>query len=267
MQEDVFDLGSASSGCDYEKISYGKWVYRRVQRLRRKGKRRAIEVPQLGYKLTKPDKPRIAFWILAIISAIFLIGIVVGIGFLYNELVKTFSLFGNLGDVLKVAFDPKTFALSAGLSSIPAIMVILAYLLVVVMLLLPIAAIIYVYNFVREIFYMANCSKEEFARGNVIASRISGLVVALITSTVIFIALLIYFPASARILLGLVYGAIVIVCGGLLALIVVERAKNRKWFETLDEDKKQNFLAHDNALRKVKSRLRFERNLWNDFGR
>lgn len=250
---------------DYERDSYGKFVYKRVQRLRRKGKRRGINVPYLNYELTKPDKPRVIFWIVAAVSAVLLVGIMVGMGFLYNELIKSISIFNGIADVIKALFDPEAFALSAGLTAIPGLMMVLAFILLALLFILPICAAIYVYRFVRDSVYMAKCSKEEFAKGNIVTSRITGLIVALILSTVLLIVLLINIDAAnARLLSGLVYGGILIVLGGLLALTVVEKIKATKWFDGIDEFKKQNYLAHERALRRVKSHLRIEKRMWSD---
>lgn len=256
-----------SDAIDFEKLSYGKSAYKRVQRLRRKGRGRGITVPYLAYELHKPEKPRIAFWIVAVVSTVLLIGIIVGIGFLYNELIKTISVFDGIGDVFKAVFDPSAFLLSSGLSALPAIMIALAYFLLIVMFLLPLGAILFLFRFVRETFYMAKCSKEEFAKGEIISSRILSLVVTLVCATVLFVVLLIYGSgANAKLLIGLIYGGIVIVIGSLLALIIVEKAKSKTWFENLEEDKKQNYLEHDRALRAVKRRLHFEKQFWNNLG-
>lgn len=253
---------------DYEKMSYGRFAYKRVQRLRKRGRRRGIDVPALGYELTKPEKPRVAFLIVAIVSAVLLIGIIVGLGFLYNYLIKTLTIFDGIGDVFKAVFDPAAFALSAGLSAIPALMVVIAYILLITLFLLPLGAVIYVYRFVRDTFYMAKCSKEEFAKGNIISSRITGLVLALIAATVIFILVLIYIEAAnVKTLAVIVYAGILVALGGLLALMIIEKRKCGKWFEGLEESKKQNYLEHESALRRVKRRLNTEKSVWNSIGR
>lgn len=268
MQDDVFDFEPAVSGQDYEQISYGKAAYKRVQRLRKKGRRRGIQVPQLGYELTKPEKPRPAFSIVAIVSTVLLVGIIIGIGFLYNLLIKTFTIFDGMGDVLKAIFDPTVFMLSAGLSAIPGLMIFLAYVLLIVMFLLPIGAVIYFYRFVRDAFYLAKCSKEEFAKGELVSSRITRLAIAIIVATVILIVICMTTSSStAKLLSGLIYGGIVLALGGLLALMVVEKRNCGKWFEDLDESKKENYLAHEKGLRHVKRRLRSEKQFWESLGK
>ena len=253
---------------DYEKSSYGKAAYRRVQRLRRKGRRRGIEVPPLGYELTKTEKPRIAFWIVAIVSVVIFVGIIVGIFLLYNELVKFFSDLSSLGDFIAVLFDPETLGVSLGLSALPGILMVMVYLLVLVLIAVPVVAAIYFYRFVRDAFYMAKCSKEEFAKGGQISSRILGLITVLLTAIVLFIVLLALIDSSgARLCIGLIFAGIVVALGGLLALIIVEKVKANKWFETLDEDKKQNYLAHEKALKAVKRRLRTEKSFWESLGK
>lgn len=253
---------------DFEQLSYGKFAYKRVQRLRRKGQRRGIEVPHLNYELTKPEKPRIVFWIVAIISAVLFVGIIVGIGLLYNELIKTFSDISGIGEFLKVVFSPTILTASFGWSAIPGILLAVVYLLIAVLFALPIVAAVYFYRFVRNAFYMAKCSKEEFAKGHTISSRILWLFISIIAATVIFIILLSYISAaSPKLYLGLIFGGIVIALGGLLVIMTLEKIKCGKWFEGLEESKKQNYLEHDKALRRVKSHLNMEKRLWNSIGK
>ncbi|MDE6442761.1 MAG: hypothetical protein K2L12_08440 [Clostridia bacterium] len=257
-----------SDTVDYEQISYGKATYKRVQRLRRKGQRRGIAVPYLCYELHKPERPRIAFWIVAAVSTVLFIGILVGVGFLYNELAKSLLGLSGLGEAIGALFSPEIFAASAGLSALPGIMLVAAYLLIILLLLLPLCGALLFYSFVYETFYMAKCSKEEFAKGNIISSLIFRFVTVMITATAILIVLLMYIEsANAKLYIGLIYGGLMIVIGGLLVLIVIEKVKNGKWFEGLEEDKKQNYLAHDGALRQVKRRLRHERQILDDITR
>lgn len=267
MQTDVFDLENTSNTQDYEQTSYGKFAYKRVQRLRRKGKRRGIQVPYLNYELTKPEKPRTAFWIVAVLSAVLLSGVIVGLGFLYNKLIGSISIFDGMGDVLKAVFDPSTFALSAGLSAIPGLMIFLAYLLLILMFVLPLIAILYVYRFVRDTFYMAQCSKEEFAKGSLVSSRLTGYAVGIVVCTVLFIVILTNAASGAKLTASLVYAGIVAVLGTLLVLTALEKRKCAQWFETLGENKKQNYLSHEKALRRVKSRLKMEKQVWSDLGK
>ena len=266
MQNDVFDFENPTQ--DYEKISYGKRAYKRVQRLRRKGERRGIEIPRLGYALTKPEKPRIAFWVIAAVSAALFVGILIALFFLYNELVKTFSDLSGLGEAIRVLFQPEVFGASFGLSGLPGIMLVVVYLLIIVLCALPIFAAIGFYGFVREAFYMASCSKEEFAKGNVISSKILRLIVVLAVATILFIVLLSYVPAGgARTCAWLIYIGLLIALGGLLVLIFVEKSKCGKWFAGLDEYKKENYLAHERALRRVKGRLKSEKQFWSNLGK
>lgn len=267
MQEDIFVPDAEADTSDHEKSSYGAYAYKRVQRLRRKGKRRGIDVPPLGYDLTEPEKPRIVFWVIAIVSAVLFVGMLVGLILLYNVLIKTFSDLRGIGDFLKIVFKPAVLTASFGWSAIPGILLVAVYLLLAVLFALPIVAVVYFYRFVRDAFYMTKCSKEEFARGSIVSSRLTGLAVVLATATVLFIVLLSYISAaSAKLYFGLIYGGLVLALGGLLACMAVEKVRCGKWFEGLGEDKKQNYLAHERALRKVKSRLRTEKQLWNDWG-
>lgn len=251
---------------DYESLSYGKFYYKKVQRLRRRARERGIDVPKLNYGLTKPEKPRVAFWVVAAVSLALFIGVLVLTGIFYNELIKSVSTLNGLGDLFKVLFDPKTLGASFGTSALPGFLLFLVYLLIIALFILPLIAIFYFYRFVRDSFYMAKCSKEEFAKGHMVSGRIFWLIVVLITLTAIFIVGLTYIKAAnAKLFLGLIYGALLLALGGLLALMIVEKVKAGKWFAGLDEAKKQNYLAHEAGLRNVKRRLKRERDNWNRF--
>lgn len=256
------------SNIDYEKISYGKYAYKRVQKLRRKGKRRGIQVPALGYELEKPEKPRLAFRIIAFVSAVIFIGILIGIGFLYNALIVAFSDLSGIGEFIKVMFKPDILSGSFGLSALPGILMVVVYLLIFILFALPLFAAAEFYGFVRDAFYMSKCSKEEFAKGNIVSSRILGLTSLIAVVTAIFIVLLIYLTdASVKLYLGLIYGGLLVALGGLIVLMIIEKRKCKKWFEGLDEWKKSNFIQHDMALRRVKRRLKNEKQILDDLSK
>ena len=252
----------------YEKLSYGKSVYRRVQRWRRRAARRGMEIPYLAYELHKPDKPRIFFWILAIISAIIFAGIVVGIGALYVVVIKNVTGMPDFGSALSTLFDKETLLKSGTLSGLAGffliIVMILLYTLLIAVMIIPFAAAFYFYISVRDTFYMAKCSKEEFAEGNVIGSRIFKLGAILVALTIMFIVGMVYVEIPVgKTILGILYAALMLALGGLLALILLERHKCKKWFETLDTRQQQNYLAHDQGIRKIKRRKKKERDAWN----
>ena len=255
---------------DYEALSYGKKEYKRVCRLRKRARERGIEVPRLRYELTKPEKPRLAFWVIAVVSAVIFAGVIVGLFFLYSEMIKFFSdgELDGLSDFIGVLFQPEVLSGSLGLSALPGVLMVVVYLLIFVLFLLPFVAAIYFYRFVRDAFYMAKCSKEEFAKGNVITSRLIGLIAVLATVVVLFILTLSYVEAAgARTAVSLIFAGIVITLGGLIALIFFEKYKCGKWFDSFDEEKKQNYLEHERALRSVKRRLKSEKQFWSNLGK
>lgn len=270
MDNDIFDFNNTPNrqsgepvGTDYERSSYGKTAYKRVQRLRRKGQRRGIEVPRLDHELSKPDKPRVAFLIIAIASAIIFVGITVAIGFLYNELVKVLSDLSGIGEFIKTMFKPDIFRGSFGTSALPAALMVGVYMLIAILFVIPVIAVIYFYRFVRDVFYMAKCSNEEFAKGSAISSRIFSLIVITAVITVIFAVLLSFITAtSAKLYIGLIFGGLIIALGSTLALMIVEKIKCGKRFESMEESKKQNYLAHERALRRIKGRLNSEKRFW-----
>ena len=241
---------------DYEQKSYGKIGYKRVQKLRKKGERRNIKVPKLCYELHKPEKPRVAFLVVAVLSIVMLVGVVVATVFLFNELAKLSEEFNGLGDVFKAVFNPTALMASLGMSVLPALVIVLAYAMLFALFIIPICIGLYLYSFVRNAFYLAKCSKEEFAKGGFVGDRIRRLTVISIAATFIWIAGLVFLNSAAgKLILSFVFIAVAIVVGGLLAILLVEKKKDEKWFETLEEYQKQNYLAHEGALRSVKKKL------------
>lgn len=239
---------------DYEKLSYSKLSYKRVQRLRRRAKRRGVEVPKLEYPLTKPDKPRILFWIMAIISAILYLGLVVGAGFLVDATIRNVtSINGSgLGDFIKNITKPEFVLLSLGIpTTISLIFVILIYASIVLLAVAVVLLVIYAFRFVRESFYMATCSKEEFAKGSIITGRILRYSIIIVLVTVLLIVGLVRGPSDdvvVKVISGVLYGVLLLVLGGPLLLMVLERRKCKKWFEAQPEEKKRNYIEHDRGL-------------------
>lgn len=254
---------------DYEKASYGKLGYKRVQRLRKKGSRRGIEVPYLNFILTKPEKPRVVFWIAAIIGLIMFVGILVGFGFLTKFLIDVFSdLYKDSGGLFQTLADPQVLFASQGLSFIPLLVLILAYLLVAMIGLVPLMILIYCYRFVKYLLYTARCSKEEFAKGGMIKDHIMTYVGILAVATVALIIVFVMVEVqNVKLLVGLIYGGVVVIFGGLLVLTIIEKKKCEEWFKNLDEEKKQNYLAHEKALCQIKLRLHSERRYRNNMFR
>lgn len=265
--DDLFDNESVNSEIDYEKESYGKRAYKRVRKLRRRGERRGIDIPELNYVLTKPERPRIPFFIAGIVLVVMLVAILVGIVFLYNELVKAFAGLEGLWEFFTVLLDPENFKMSLGLSLVPAILIVMVYILVFILFLLPFVVAMYFYKFIRDTFYLAVCSKEEFAKGYAVSNMIMLISVLLVTITSLFVVGVIYVTQSGpRLMLGLVYGGLMLSLGGMLALIIAEKVKSAKWFAGLDEYRRKNFLEHDRGLRSVKRRLGEERRFFSTLG-
>lgn len=253
---------SAQVALNYEQISYGKYGYKRIQRLRRKGRRRGLEIPTLNYELTRPEKPRVVFLIAAIITLIIFLGLMVGAGFLIKFGVDFFSVqFKDSGGFFKTLLNPQAVIASLGLSIVPVLLIVLAYIMMILILLIPIFLVLYCYRLIRNAFYMAQCSKEEFAKSEFVGKHISAFAIILVIATVLLIVVLIRGEAPAlKLVVGLVYLGVVIIFGGMLALMIVERRKCKTWFDSLDEGKKQNYLAHEEGIRRVKKRLQRERN-------
>lgn len=254
---------------DYEKLSYGKLGYKRVQRLRRKGQRRGIEVPPLGFELHKPDKPRLAFWAAAIVSIVLMVALLVGVGFLIKYAIDFFNVqFADSGGFFKTLASPEVFLVTAGLSLIPLMLIIMAYAMLLLIFLIPLFLALYCFSLARKALYLARCSKEEFAIGGFVADRIFNFICTLAVATLVLIVVLAKSDVQAvKIVVGLIYAVVVIIFGGLLAIILLEKAKCKKWFEGLDEDKKENYIAHEKALRRIKSRLHLERSFWDGLGK
>lgn len=247
---------------DYEKASYGKRAYKKVTKLRKRGGRRGMTVPKLTYSLTKPEKRRTAFFVTGIVSAVVLCAVIVMIGFFYNELIKMNSTLDGMGDFFKTMFDPNILFASFGVSAIPGILVAVFYIFIAVLLILPIVLIVYFYRFVRDIFYMSECSKEEFVRDITISDHLFALITLAVIVTAVFVTVCIFVKGAVSIvLITLIYLALIAVFGAVIAFILIERRKCKQWFDTLDEEKKRNYTEHVQALKQVKRRLKAEKDI------
>ena len=112
---------------------------------------------------------------------------------------------------------------------------------------------------------MSKCSKEEFAKGSLVSERIFRLIVILVVATAILITVLALSESQTpKIIVGLIYGGLVLVLGGLLVLMLIEKSKCTKWFDTLDADKKENYLAHERGIKSIKRRIKADRQRWNN---
>lgn len=237
----------------YEEISYDKRTFKKVAKLRKKGLKYGIVVPNLNYELTKPEKPRKTFLVISIILSLALIGMIIALGFLYNKVLNI--LFEtNLLEIIGNLFNPVFLAETLGLSAIPGLMILVVYIIIIACLLLPIYLLVYVYRFIRDSFRMVNCSIEEIAKGNTITNRITTLILNLIFIVIVFVLLLWQLDERVKGLLIVLFIVLCLIFGGLLTLILIERIKANKIFDSLEEDKKQNYLEHEKALKLVQYR-------------
>lgn len=245
---------------DCEKLSYTPYAYKRLLKLRENGRKRGIKVPYLSFELTKPEEPRVSVLVAAIIAAILLVALVMFLIWACYALAVLFIGAGELNALLRGLSDPAAY----GGGLFWASFIIAAAEFSALVILVPTLIAVQVFRFLRDVIYMAQCSKEEFAKGDIVASRVAGLIITLSVSTLVFVFMLCLGMINTYPLLILAYVGIVVLCGMALVIIGIEKRKCVKWFNELDGYRKEDFLAQARALESVKNRLHTEKKMKQD---
>ena len=238
-----------------EKESYSAYSYKEVRKIRQKGAMRGIEVPYLKYPVTQPEKPRVLFLILGIISAILFAAAVVGAGYVFITTVlplilNTIGVTGAL--TTKHTFD--ILGLGVLFGGLVSIMVWMLPILIIGVL---IALIVTLFILTRQMFGMTKLSMQEFAVGHEISNLIRNLIIIIsipaIVAVAVFITVKNIQPAGIALLIGVI-AVFALVFGSILAYLIIGRRKAKKQFAELSEEQQADFKAHARALEKAHRR-------------
>ena len=253
-QTDEDKIVTAEDNTDYEKLSYDPYTYRRVQRIRKNGLQHGVTVPKLKYQLTQPEKRRMPLFIMGILASIVFITVLVLAGVLYSIAIRIRGTF-NVVEMFTNLFDPIQIVRTLGLSILGGIGIVLYYILLLLILAVPVILIFYMYKFVRTLFALSTCSKEEFAKGHRVMKYIVifmalGVICLGVAGTILFAK----FTLKAKVIITIIFVLLAALMLAYSIIMIMERVKSSKWFDTLDDERKKDYLMHDKALARSKAR-------------
>lgn len=253
IKEDNLDNNNQIVNEDIEKQSYSKYMYKKLQKARKKGKQYGVDVPKLNYTLDKPEKPRKLFQIIG--YSMLALTILVAVGFIVAYIVSgIFPMFAELISGTVSVYSKETLGKSLGLSGIASLAVTWIYVLIIVLLLIPIALVWLLVKFTIKNLSFINLSKQEMAKGFEVKRYLLGLYIMMGAS----LALVILFAFEGLLNGGL--GIFIIVlsivmfatCLVISIFITKERKKEQVWFNNLEIEKQQDFINQNNSIKKIK---------------
>lgn len=253
IKEDNLDNNNQIVNEDIEKQSYSKYMYKKLQKARKKGKQYGVDVPKLNYTLDKPEKPRKLFQIIG--YSMLTLTILVAVGFIVAYIVSgIFPMFAELISGTVSVYSKETLGKSLGLSGIASLAVTWIYVLIIILLLIPIALVWLLVKFTIKNLSFINLSKQEMAKGFEVKRYLLGLYIMMGVS----LALVILFAFEGLLNGGL--GIFIIVlsivmfatCLVISIFITKERKKEQVWFNNLEIEKQQDFINQNNSIKKIK---------------
>lgn len=253
IKEDNLDNNNQIVNEDIEKQSYSKYMYKKLQKARKKGKQYGVDVPKLNYTLDKPEKPRKLFQIIG--YSMLALTILVAVGFIVAYIVSgIFPMFAELISGTVSVYSKETLGKSLGLSGVASLAVTWIYVLIIILLLIPIALVWLLVKFTIKNLSFINLSKQEMGKGFEVKRYLLGLYIMMGVS----LALVILFAFEGLLKGGL--GIFIIVlsivmfatCLVISIFITKERKKEQVWFNNLEIEKQQDFINQNNSIKKIK---------------
>lgn len=239
--------------------SYGKLGYKRLKRLRKKALDHSITVPELKYKLERPTRPR-GLLLAAAIICLVLLASCTGL-FVYfatcNKLVSNLIELINLGSS---TLSKEAIAASLGFSSLASAGAAVLVICALLVLIFPIMFLIYFALFTRDTFNLAFSSKQELAKGYMTYLcfyKLAFSAIVMIILNFVFITFINIDASTKQLLTILSIIVLSLSFIAILALLIIERTKCKKWYNSqLSDDEKSDFEAQNSALLKLRRKSR-----------
>lgn len=253
---------------DIEKNSYSKYMYKKLVKARKKGLQYGVTIPPLKYELEKPEKTRKVF----LIAGYTLLGFTIAlfIGFIIMYIISgVFPMFIDMIRGTSNVYSKELFEKSLGLTSFGAISLTWLYIVIVILLLLPIGIIIGLVKGVIKNFALSKISKQEMAKGFEVSRYINILVISIFLTLLIGILFIVegLTRGGLGVFITIMSFVIFACCLTLLIFIIKERKREKEWFNSLSEEKQQDFLNQNNAVKKYKNLSRIKVSNSNFMGR
>lgn len=249
------DSNERLSGDDIERQSYSKYMLKRVQKLRKKGLHYGVTVPKLNYVLDKPEKERTIFKICAYVLFA-LAGLMAVATIAMYAVTHIFSVISQVisasGELVFGEWLEKTF----GITGFLGIGLFFSIFILIILVLLPIYVIYKTIRLARKNLALATVSKQEMAQGYEISWYLTSLIIFAILALGLGVFGLVKNMQSST--FGLIFVIFCLILAILFAVFFVfllkERSKEKQWFQTLPQEKQQDFISHNKSLRQVKFR-------------
>lgn len=240
-----------------EREGYGESTYKQVQKLRKLGVQYGVDIPKCKFPLAKPTKPRslilVTMWV-CILSIIAVAGLSI---WLFVKL-HYFTAMGQLFGVLSGSTSPEVVSKTLGFSGIFTATIFVLIMLLALFLIIPVAIIWLLTNRAISLHSLAYAPRQELAVGY----KIKGMIKTAIWLAIFMVAILIFglikdFLSNKN---GVIVFCILLVGFAVFALSAValmyEHKKDKTWFDTLSADAQADFIAHNQALKKLSRRKR-----------
>lgn len=264
---DLNDNGEKSA-YSIEKNSYSKYMYKKLVKARKKGLQYGVTIPPLKYELDKPEKTRKVF----LTAGYTLLGLTIAlfIGFIVMYILA--GVFPMILEVIKGTsgvYSKEFFEKSLGLSAYGVISVTWLYFIIALILILPIGLTIGLVKATIKNFALSKISKQEMAKGFEVSRYIRILIITMFLFLLIGILCIVegLSKGSLGIFITIMSFVIFACCLTLLIFIIKERKKEKEWFNSLSEERQQDFLNQNKAIKKYKSLSSFKLNDTNLTGR
>lgn len=235
-----------------EKESYSPSSLKKVNTLRALGKAFGKDVPYLTHKLTKPEKKRARYVVLAVLLFI-VAATVLAFGAIF-ALTALPTMFASVGDARTSSPDWDVLGVVSGIATLTV-----GFAIIIIILIIAIAVAIGIYFIVagKNALNLSTATEEEMAYGIIADWFTWRAITAAAVFLALFIFLLVYAEDKAAFFSGILpYTLIAIfaVFGALSYIIVADRIKAIKKFKTLPQDVQDDLKRHFYALRRIKAR-------------
>ena len=238
---------------EIEKASYSEASYKKVQKLREKGKYWGLDVPYLQYPVKKQEKPRPMFIALGVLYAIMFslvlaVSVMISINFVLPLILQALGLASEFK-----LFVWDIFGLFAMLSGMLHIFIWTIIILIVGLLVA--INVFFAYQTVH-MFKMSKISMQEMAVGHEVRSMLLRLGTIIGITLIVCIAIWVLTRESIKIqgillLVGIMVGVSAIV-GTIFGLLLAQRLKAKKDFDQLPEEQQNDFIRHNRELDRVR---------------
>lgn len=237
-----------------ESVEYSKYMQKKIEKAKKKALQYGYTVPELKYPLEKPDRSRTAIGVwgyLILAFGILFTGVMVYLTYSTGLLAGLLSAFGFGND----AFSESSMAKTFGLSQIGGFLAIIM-IIVILSILLAIAGIcVWTIVFGVRSVRVAKVSRQEMAKGYEVFDSICLMITLPLVAVVAIVVVVAWLGLDVNtwIICGVLTLGIILYIAFAIMLIV-ERNREKRWFESLPVDAQQDFIEYNDVIKRYSAR-------------